>query len=214
MTDHRHSPSSQSAVAFHSVAAARNVGLLRLRRYGVPIIFLTGYGDIAMTVRAVKAGAVDVLTKPVDDEALLNDVRQCLTSCDEGRVYLEAIRERRCIASGSSSPIRILIVDDHPLVREGIGGLVGVQPDMTVVGEAATGSDAIQQFRAYRPDVTLMDIQIPEINGLDALIAIRTEFPDARVIVLTTYEGDVHIRRALKAGALYRPRSRSRSPCM
>ena len=100
-----------------------------------------------------------------------------------------------------SSPIRILTVDDHPVVREGIAGLVGVQPDMTVVAEAANGREAIQQFRAHRPDVTLMDIQMPEMNGLDALIAIRTEFPDARVIVLTTYEGDVHILRALKAGA-------------
>jgi DNA-binding NarL/FixJ family response regulator len=100
-----------------------------------------------------------------------------------------------------SSRIRILTVDDHPLVREGIAGLLGVQPDMTVVAEAANGREAIQQFRAHRPDVTLMDIQMPEMNGLDALIAIRTEFPDARVIVLTTYEGDVHILRALKAGA-------------
>ena len=100
-----------------------------------------------------------------------------------------------------SSPIRILTVDDHPVVREGIAGLVGVQPDMTVVAEAANGREAIQQFRAHRPDVTLMDIQMPEMNGLDALIAIRTEFPEARVIVLTTYEGDVHILRALKAGA-------------
>ncbi len=104
--------------------------------------------------------------------------------------------------SGGSSPIRILAADDHPVVRQGIARLVGVQPDMTVVAEAATGREAIQQFRAHRPDVTLMDIQMPEINGLDALITIRTEFPDARIIVLTTYEGDVHILRAVKAGAL------------
>ena len=93
-------------------------------------------------------------------------------------------RERHQLA------IRILAVDDHPVVRQGIAGLVGVQPDMTLVGQAANGRDAIQQFRTHRPDVTLMDIQMPEMNGLDALIAIRTEFPDARVIVLTTYEGD------------------------
>jgi DNA-binding NarL/FixJ family response regulator len=104
--------------------------------------------------------------------------------------------------SSGSSQIRVLAVDDHPLVREGIAGLVGVQPDMTLVGEAANGRDAIQQFRTHRPDVTLMDLQMPEMNGLDALIAIRTEFPDAKVIMLTTYEGDVHILRALKAGAL------------
>jgi two-component system, NarL family, response regulator len=100
-----------------------------------------------------------------------------------------------------SSPIRVLAVDDHPLVREGIAGLIGVQPDMTVVGEAANGRDAIQQFRTHRPDVTLMDLQMPEMNGLDAIIAIRTEFPEARIIVLTTYEGDIQILRAVKAGA-------------
>ena len=100
-----------------------------------------------------------------------------------------------------SSPIRILAVDDHPIVRQGIVGLVGTQPDMALVGEASNGRDAIQQFRALRPDVTLMDLQMPQMNGLDALIAIRTEFPDARFIVLTTYAGDAQILRALKAGA-------------
>ena len=98
-------------------------------------------------------------------------------------------------------PIRILAVDDHPLVRQGIAGLVGIQPDMTLVGEASNGREAIQQFRAHHPDVTLMDLQMPEMNGFDALIAIRNEFPEARVIVLTTYAGDVQIFRALKAGA-------------
>ena len=104
--------------------------------------------------------------------------------------------------SDTSSKIRVLSVDDHPMVREGIAGLIGVQPDMTLVGQAANGRDAIQQFRAHRPDVTLMDLQMPEMNGLDSLIAIRAEFPNARIIMLTTYEGDAHILRAVKAGAL------------
>jgi DNA-binding NarL/FixJ family response regulator len=95
----------------------------------------------------------------------------------------------------------VLAVDDHPLVREGIAGLVAVQPDMTLVAQAANGREAIQQVRTHVPDVTVMDLQMPEMNGLDALIAIRAEFPTARVIMLTTYEGDVHILRALKAGA-------------
>ncbi len=103
--------------------------------------------------------------------------------------------------SVGNSPIRILAVDDHPLVRQGITGLVGVQPDMTLVAEASTGREAIQQFRTHHPDITLMDMQMPEMNGVDALIAIRNEFPEARIIVLTTYVGDVQIRRALKAGA-------------
>jgi DNA-binding NarL/FixJ family response regulator len=103
--------------------------------------------------------------------------------------------------SAGISQIRILAVDDHPLVRDGIAGLVGVQEDMILVGRASNGREAIQLFRTHHPDVTLMDLQMPEMNGLDALIAIRNEFPDARVIVLSTYAGDVQIFRALKAGA-------------
>ena len=103
--------------------------------------------------------------------------------------------------STGGSQTRILVVDDHALVRDGIAGLVGVQPDMVMVGEASNGREAIQQFRMHHPDITLMDLQMPEMNGLDALIAIRNEFPDAKVIVLTTYVGDVQILRALKGGA-------------
>jgi len=103
--------------------------------------------------------------------------------------------------SADASSIRILAVDDHALIRQGIVGLVADQPDMSVVAEATNGREAIQQFRAHRPDVTLMDLQMPEMNGLDALVAIRNEFPEARIIVLTTYTGDVQILRALKAGA-------------
>src|SRR5258707_8441208 len=103
--------------------------------------------------------------------------------------------------SAVPNPIRILTVDDHPLLREGIAGLVGDQADMSLVAEASNGREAIQQFRAHHPDVTLMDLQMPEMNGLDALIAIRAEFPEAKVIVLTTYTGDVQVLRALKAGA-------------
>ena len=85
--------------------------------------------------------------------------------------------------SGGSSPIRVLAVDDHPVVRDGIAGFLAVQPDMTLVAEAANGREAIQQFRTHRPDVTLMDLQMPEMNGLDALIAIRAEFHEAKIIM-------------------------------
>jgi DNA-binding NarL/FixJ family response regulator len=99
------------------------------------------------------------------------------------------------------SKITILAVDDHPVLRQGIAALIAAQSDMTLIAEAANGREAIQQFRAHQPDVTLMDLQMPEMNGLDAMITIIGEFPDARIIVLTTYTGDVQARRALKAGA-------------
>jgi DNA-binding NarL/FixJ family response regulator len=103
--------------------------------------------------------------------------------------------------SAETSPIRILVVDDHPVVRQGVAGLVGGQPDMSIVGQASNGREAIQQFRAHHPDVVLMDLQMPEMNGLDALMAIRDEAPEARIIVLTTYAGDAQVLRAIKAGA-------------
>jgi DNA-binding NarL/FixJ family response regulator len=98
-------------------------------------------------------------------------------------------------------PIRILSVDDHPLLRQGVAALVGGQADMSVIAEASNGREAIQQFRTHHPDITLMDLQMPEMNGLDAMIAIRGEFSQAQIIVLTTYAGDVQVLRALKAGA-------------
>jgi DNA-binding NarL/FixJ family response regulator len=103
--------------------------------------------------------------------------------------------------SGEGNAIRILVVDDHPVVREGVEALVRRQEDMRIVAQASNGREAIQQFRAHRPDVTLMDLQMPEMNGLDALIAVRGEFPEARIIILTTYTGDVQVLRAIKAGA-------------
>lgn len=99
------------------------------------------------------------------------------------------------------SPIRILVVDDHQLIRVGITTLILPESDMQVVGEASNGREAIAKYREYHPDVTLMDLQMPEMGGLDALVAIRDEFPAARIIVLTTYTGDVQAQRAIKAGA-------------
>src|SRR5271165_6313845 len=103
--------------------------------------------------------------------------------------------------SSNLSPIRVLSVDDHPLIRQGIAGLLAVQADMQLIGEAGNGREAIQQFRQHHPDITLMDLQMPEMSGLDAISAIRGEVPDARIIVLTTYAGDVQALRAMQAGA-------------
>jgi DNA-binding NarL/FixJ family response regulator len=97
--------------------------------------------------------------------------------------------------------IRVLSVDDHPLLREGIAAIVSSQPDMFMVAQAANGLEAVQEFRKHQPDVTLMDLRLPDMSGIDALIAIRSEFTAARIIMLTTFEGDVEIQRALEAGA-------------
>ena len=110
--------------------------------------------------------------------------------------------------------ISVLVVDDHPMLREGIASLVGSQSDMELVAEASTGREALEQFRKHRPNLTLMDLQMPDMDGIEAMVAIRSEFPEARIIVLTTYAGDVQALRALKAGArayLLRLEQRKRS---
>src|SRR5215469_1603635 len=129
------------------------------------------------------------------------------TACVQGGyrifVFLQNIA-KLCEHEGmtqGTSPIRVLMVDDHTLLREGIAELIADETDMVLVGEAGNGREAIEQFRKHHPDVTLMDLQMPKMCGLDAMIAIRGEFPEARIIVLTTYMGDVQVLRALKAGA-------------
>ncbi|HYV13005.1 MAG TPA: response regulator transcription factor [Pyrinomonadaceae bacterium] len=101
----------------------------------------------------------------------------------------------------AAGAIRILTVDDHPMLREGIAAVLASEEDMILVAEASNGREAIEQFRTHHPDVTLMDVQMPEVNGIDAIVKIREEFPDARIIVLTTYTGDAQAARAFKAGA-------------
>jgi DNA-binding NarL/FixJ family response regulator len=101
----------------------------------------------------------------------------------------------------ADAPIRVLTVDDHPLMREGTAAMIRSQADMLLVAEAANGSEALQRFREHRPDVTLMDIRLPDRSGIDTVIAIRSEFPEARILMLTTFDGDVEIHRALQAGA-------------
>ena len=104
-------------------------------------------------------------------------------------------------ASAGGAPTRIMIADDHPVVREGFAAMIGTEPDMTVVAQARSGEEALDLFRRVRPDVTLMDLRMPGMGGVDAIRAIRREFPDSRLIVLTTYDGDEDIYRALEAGA-------------
>lgn len=101
----------------------------------------------------------------------------------------------------SARPIRVLVIDDHPLLRDGIVAMISNQTDITIAAEAANGREGVEKFRSQRPDVTLMDLQMPEMDGVDTIVAIRGEFPTARIIVLTTYAGDVLAQRALKAGA-------------
>jgi DNA-binding NarL/FixJ family response regulator len=101
----------------------------------------------------------------------------------------------------TEAQIRVLSVDDHPLLREGLAAIINNQPDMSLVAQACNAQEAIQEYRKHRPDVTLMDLRLPDKSGIDAMIAVRAEFPEARVIMLTTFEGDVEIQRALEAGA-------------
>lgn len=105
------------------------------------------------------------------------------------------------VTMSAKSSIRILSVDDHPMLREGIAAVLGTESDMVLVAEASNGREAVEQFRIHRPDITLMDLQMPVMNGTEAILAIRKEFPDARIIVLTTYSGDAQAVRALNAGA-------------
>ena len=100
-----------------------------------------------------------------------------------------------------SQPIRVLSIDDHPVIRQGIGAMINSQPDMSLVAEAAAGAEGIRKFREHKPDITLLDLRLPDLSGIDVMIAIRAEFPEARIVVLTTFEGDVEVQRALTAGA-------------
>src|SRR6202021_2489957 len=112
-----------------------------------------------------------------------------------------SLREWKKIMNTGPNLIRIFAVDDHPMLREGIASLVASQSDMELIAEASTGREALEKFRNHRPDLTLMDLQMPDMDGIEAMVAFRDEFPQARIIVLTTYRGDVKVLRALKAGA-------------
>ena len=116
-------------------------------------------------------------------------------------VATEGANSRRETQMNAQDRIRILSVDDNALLREGLAAIIGIQQDMVLVSQAVNGADAIRQYRTFQPDVTLMDLRLPDLSGIDAMIAIRAEFPEARVILLTTFEDDVENRRAMEAGA-------------
>src|SRR5437016_6119064 len=129
------------------------------------------------------------------------DRSACRVPVDAERQPMIAVLGREERDMTNANCIRVLSVDDHPLFREGVGAIINCQADMSLAGTASNGREGIEAFRALRPDVTLMDLRLPDLSGLDVMIAIRSEFPDARVIVLTTFEGDMDVQRALKAGA-------------
>src|SRR5260370_26835148 len=129
------------------------------------------------------------------------DRSACRVPVDAERQPMIAVLGREERDMTNANCIRVLTVDDHPLVREGVGAIINSQADMSLAGTASNRREAIEAFRALKPDVTLMDLRLPDLSGLDVIIAIRSKFPDARVIVLTTFEGDMEVQRALKAGA-------------
>jgi DNA-binding NarL/FixJ family response regulator len=126
---------------------------------------------------------------------------QVPVACSPGAIRVPGCGTERSVVTNDTKPIRLLVVDDHPVLREGLAALIGSQRDMTLVAEAGTGKDAVEQFKIHRPDVTIMDLRLPDMNGITAIASIREHIADARIIVLTTYLGDVQADRALKAGA-------------
>jgi len=159
---------------------------------GISTIFITAHADDKMRLKALRAGAADFVAKPFDEEALVASVRALL---DRGK----NVPDDNLITGASR--IRVLSVDDHPLMQEGITAIINSQSDMWMVATASNGKEAIEAYRALRPDITLMDLRLPDRSGIDVMIAIRAEFPEARVIVLTTYDGDAVVQRSLEAGA-------------
>jgi DNA-binding NarL/FixJ family response regulator len=150
-------------------------------------------------------GLADSETSPpvdrADSAAVANLLNRLIESEPINRDRKLKAYTRITLMPEQSRPIRVLVVDDHPLLRQGIAALIAAESDVTLAGACSSAREAIQQFPQLRPDVTLMDLQMPEMSGLDAMIAIRRQFPDARFVILTTYTGDAHVVRAMKAGA-------------